>query len=199
MTAKPLRILIGGGARSGKSAFALERACRLGSRRVFVATAEALDGEMQERIDRHRRERDASFTTLEAPIDLPATIANAPTHAESAADVLVVDCLTLWISNLLVRGDGESRIHAEIDALAQTLEAPPCHVVLVSNEVGFGIVPENRLARDFRDLVGRAHQRIAPICDELYLGAIGVIVRLRPAPLEVVATNALPRTPGPRA
>jgi adenosylcobinamide kinase/adenosylcobinamide-phosphate guanylyltransferase len=106
--------------------------------------------------------------------------------------VVVIDCLTFWISNLLVRGDKAARIEAQIEKLVRTLERPAFHVVIVSNEVGLGIVPDNRLAREFRDLVGRAHQRIAPLCDELYLGALGVIVRLRPAPVAVLGPVSPP-------
>jgi adenosylcobinamide kinase / adenosylcobinamide-phosphate guanylyltransferase len=179
----PRRVLIGGGARSGKSAFALERARALGERRLFVATGEALDDEMRARIERHRRERGASFATLEEPIDLPGALVRL---ASDPPDVAVVDCLTMWIANLLMQGVGEQQIDERVGALGRALAAPPCHVVLVSNEVGLGIVPESALARSFRDLVGRAHQRLAPSCDELYLAALGVIVRLRPSPVELV-------------
>jgi len=184
----PRRILIGGGARSGKSAFALRRARSLGERRLFVATAEALDDEMRARVARHREERGADFVTVEAPVDLAAAIARGA--ASERADVAVVDCLTLWIANLVMRGCDSAAVAARCDELGALLDDPPCHVVLVTNEVGFGIVPDHPLGRAFRDAVGLAHQRLAPRCDELYLGALGVLLRLRPEPVAVVPRAA---------
>src|SRR5262245_50814872 len=107
------RILIGGGVRSGKSAFALARAAQLGRRRAFVATAQGLDAEMQERIAQHRAQRGAAFETIDTPFELPATL-----QALAGVDVVVVDCLTLWLSNLLVRGDREADILNAVDELA---------------------------------------------------------------------------------
>lgn len=177
-------VLVGGGARSGKSAFALRRARDLGERRVFIATARALDGEMHARIDAHRAERGDAFTTIEEPVDLAAAIDNSSARA---FDVAVVDCLTLWVSNLLVAGDNHARVCARLDDLVRALRTCPPHVVLVTNEVGMGIVPDNALARRFRDLAGHAHQRVAAVADELYLAAMGVVVRLRPSPVEVAS------------
>jgi adenosylcobinamide kinase/adenosylcobinamide-phosphate guanylyltransferase len=179
------RVLIGGGVRCGKSAFALRRARELGERRVLVATAEALDEEMRERVVRHRAERGDAFRTLEEPIELASAIAGL-----RDIDVAVVDCLTIWLSNLLLRGDGPVAILARIDELGRVLDDAPCHVVLVTNEVGFGIVPDNALARSFRDLAGAAHQRLAARCDEVYLGALGMILRLRPEPFAIVPPAA---------
>jgi adenosylcobinamide kinase/adenosylcobinamide-phosphate guanylyltransferase len=172
-------VVVGGGARSGKSAFALSYARRLGERRVFLATAEALDDEMDARIRRHRDERGGAFRTLEEPRDLPGALSRL-----DDADVVVVDCLTLWLSNLLVAGAGAGQVRASIDELAEVLERRRFATLLVTNEVGMGIVPETPLGRLFRDLAGWAHQRLAAAADEIYLAALGVVLRLHPAPVE---------------
>ena len=179
-------ILVGGGARSGKSRFALARARRLGARRVFVATGQALDAEMAERIATHVRTRGADFRTIEEPLALPeALIALGGGDAPSSADVVVVDCLTLWLSNLVCRGDGEVMIAERVDALAAALARRRFHAIVVTNEVGLGIVPEAPLGRLFRDVAGRAHQRLAAQADEIHLAILGTILRLRPEPLAV--------------
>jgi adenosylcobinamide kinase/adenosylcobinamide-phosphate guanylyltransferase len=180
---RPLFVLVGGGARSGKSRFALARAAALGPRRLFIATAEAGDDEMRARIARHQADRaGAGFETLEEPLALPEVVATARAH-----DVLLVDCLTLWLSNILGRGASETEALARLDALAAALARRAAHVVVVSNEVGLGVVPETPLGRGFRDLAGAAHQRLAGLADELYLAAMGVVLRLRPPPVELVA------------
>jgi adenosylcobinamide kinase/adenosylcobinamide-phosphate guanylyltransferase len=171
-------ILVGGGARSGKSRFALEYARRLGKRRVFVATAEGLDDEMRVRIARHREERGATFTTVEAPLALPEAL------AELAAEVVVVDCLTLWLSNLLLAGLEAPAIEERLAALEAALLRRQFHALVVTNEVGMGLVPETPLGRAFRDLTGKAHQRLARTADELYLAAMGIILRIHPGPVE---------------
>jgi len=177
----PRLILIGGGARSGKSQFALVRALGLGPRRLFIATAEASDHEMRDRIARHRAERGAGFDTLEEPRALPEALAADRNH-----DVILIDCLTIWISNLLVDGVPADAVDQRLTALMAALAARRSHVVIVSNEVGMGLVPDTPLGRVFRDVTGRAHQRIAAVADELYLAAMGVALRLRPGPVEVV-------------
>lgn len=174
-------MLVGGGARSGKSRFALAHARRLGARRAFVATAEALDEEMRERIDLHRAERGDTFVTVEAPRDLPGALASL-----SGVDVAVVDCLTLWLSNLLVAGAPASVIQEQLDGLVAVLSWRRFHTVLVTNEVGMGLVPETPLGRAFRDLTGRAHQRLARVADEIFLATLGVVLRVHPAPVERV-------------
>jgi len=171
-------VLVGGGVRSGKSAFALRRARQLGERRVFIATAEAFDDEMRERVSRHKRERDGSFRTIEAPRELSRTL-----RAITDADVVVVDCLTLWLSNLLMDGLSSPDIEQHIDGLCETLGEMEPHVVLVSNEVGLGIVPDNPLSRAFRDLTGTAHQRVGAVAHEVYFGAFGQMLRLKPGPV----------------
>ncbi len=172
-------VFIGGGARSGKSALAQRMAEAAGARRVFVATAQAFDAEMRARIARHQAERAGGFTTIEAPLALPAALAALP-----ACDVVLIDCLTLWISNLLLADEPD--IQARLTALLAAIAAAPCDVLLVSNEVGQGIVPDNALARRFRDETGWAHQRLAAAADEVYYGALGMMLRLKPGPVEPV-------------
>ncbi len=180
-------ILVGGGARSGKSRFALAYARKLGTRRWFVATAQAADTEMGERIARHRDERGDDFVTKEEPLELPHLLG-----ADLGADVVVVDCLTLWLCNLLMQNRSMAEIEAEIDALLAVLARRRSHVLLVSNEVGLGVVPESALGRTFRDLAGRAHQQLAGQADEVYLAAMGMIIRLAPEPLRAFRAGELP-------
>jgi adenosylcobinamide kinase/adenosylcobinamide-phosphate guanylyltransferase len=177
----PRLIVVGGGARSGKSTFALGRAHALGRRRLFIATAERSDDEMRDRIDRHRADRGDAFDTLEEPRALPEAL-----EADREHEVVLVDCLTIWISNLLVGGATADEVRERIGALLAVLARRRPHVVIVSNEVGMGLVPDTPLGRVFRDLTGLAHQRLAAAADELYLAAMGVLLRLRPAPVEVV-------------
>lgn len=172
---------MGGGVRSGKSAFALERARELGRRRVFVATGEALDDEMRARVLLHREERGPDFRTIEAPRELVAALSRVDT-----ADVVVIDCMTLWLSNLMLDGLSDAAIAARVNDLCETLVQRRFHALIVTNEVGLGIVPENALARRFRDVVGRTHQRLGAIADEAYFGVMGQLLRLKPSPVEVV-------------
>lgn len=173
-------IVVGGGVRSGKSAFAVARARQVGARRVFVATARALDDEMHARIAQHQVERGADFTTIEEPIRVVGALA-----ALADVDVAVVDCVTVWLSNLMLRGDDEPAILAQVDELVALLRRLPFTSILVTNEVGMGVHPETALGRMFRDVTGRAHQRLARCADEIYFAALGVLLRLRPGPVEV--------------
>jgi adenosylcobinamide kinase/adenosylcobinamide-phosphate guanylyltransferase len=171
MTDEPWRIrLVLGGARSGKSrhAQALAEACDAPWR--FVATAQAFDAEMAERIAHHRADRSADWHTIEAPVALPAAIAAADTG------VLLVDCLTLWTSNLLL---ADADLDAETTALLAALAQARARIVLVSNEVGWGIVPNNALARRFRDVAGRVNQRVAAVADRVDLVVAGLPMRLK--------------------
>lgn len=166
-------VLVGGGARSGKSAFALRRAEALGARRVFVATGQPFDGEMEARIARHRDERGDRYRTVEAPVALPEALA-----ALLDADVVVIDCLTLWLSNLLLADEAEPAITSRIDQLAAELARRRFHAVVVTSEVGMGVIPPTRLGRRFQDLAGTAHQRIARVADEIHLAVLGTILHL---------------------
>ncbi len=177
-------VFIAGGVRSGKSRFALTRAERVGERRVFVATGRALDDEMRARIAGHRSERSDRYRTVEAPHEVAAAVTSV------AADAIVIDCVTLWLSNLLLRGDSDAAIESAILELAAVAVEATATVIVVSNEVGLGIVPETALGRRFRDLAGRAHQALAARSEELYFAAMGVILRLRPGPVEVLSSAA---------
>ncbi|WP_246805195.1 bifunctional adenosylcobinamide kinase/adenosylcobinamide-phosphate guanylyltransferase [Desulfosarcina cetonica] len=148
------KTLVIGGCRSGKSSHAQALAEAVGPRRIYVATCVPHDDEMRERVARHQRERDASWRTLEEPVDLAGIIGR---HGASA-DVMLIDCLTLWLSNLLMQTEDIVLIRQKIDGLAEAVTQAPGAVVLVSNEVGAGIVPENRLARLYRDLAGWTNQ-----------------------------------------
>jgi adenosylcobinamide kinase/adenosylcobinamide-phosphate guanylyltransferase len=148
-----------GGCRSGKSRYALEAAQSLAAdRRVFIATAVAFDDEMRERVTRHQAERGREWVTVEAPLELPAAIA---AQGRQAGNVVLVDCLTFWINNLLMESPEPAAAQKKIPELVAAVAGARCPVMLVSNEVGAGIVPENRLARSFRDLVGSMNQAVA--------------------------------------
>lgn len=172
----PARLtLVLGGARSGKSAHAeaLARgAAAAGVLPAYVATAEALDAEMAERIARHRADRDGQFETFETTLDLGGTLLLA---AARGAPVLV-DCLTLWITNLMVH---ERDIAAAVADFGEALDAVDVPVVLVANEVGLGIVPDNAMARRFRDEAGRLNQRLAARAETVLFIAAGLPLRLK--------------------
>jgi adenosylcobinamide kinase/adenosylcobinamide-phosphate guanylyltransferase len=162
--------LVLGGARSGKSAYARRAAEREAARRsgrlIMIATAEALDEEMARRIARHRDERGPDWTTLEEPLDLAEAIERL-----APEDVAVVDCLTLWLSNLM---HYERPLQPAFEALAQAAGATACALFLVSNEVGQGLVPDNALARQFRDEAGLLHQRLAQVADKVVFVTAGL-------------------------
>ena len=161
-----------GGARSGKSRYAQARAEAVDGVPMFVATAQAYDAEMAERIARHQADRDSRWTTIDAPLALPAAIA---THA-GAGRVLLIDCLTLWTSNVML---AEHDMDAATGALVAAIHAAPGALVIVANEVGLGIVPDNALARRFRDYAGRLNQRVAAAADEVVLIAAGLPIKLK--------------------
>jgi adenosylcobinamide kinase/adenosylcobinamide-phosphate guanylyltransferase len=182
--------LIGGGVRSGKSAFALSYARRLGTRRVFLATGQAGDGEMQARIARHRTERGPDFETAEEPLAVPEALAAAPADA-----VVLVDCLTLWLSNLLLAERPTEAIPRDVDRLVEATRTRAAPTLVVTNEVGMGVVPESPLGRAFRDLAGLAHQRLAAAAAETYVAILGVVLRLHPGPLVSFRPGEIPSTP----
>ncbi len=167
--------LILGGARSGKSARALALALAGEPPHVFIATAEALDGEMQERIRLHQAVRGESWGLVEEPLELAGAVR---TNAAEGT-TLVVDCLTLWLSNLMHH---ERDVAVETEELLAALAAAPGRVVLVSNEVGMGLVPVTALGRDFRDAQGRLNQRIAGAADHVEFVAAGLPLLLKGAP-----------------
>jgi adenosylcobinamide kinase/adenosylcobinamide-phosphate guanylyltransferase len=177
-------ILIGGGARSGKSRFALHMTRRLAAERggpcTMIATAEALDDEMRHRIALHKAERAETFVTIEEPIDVASRLDGLN------AGALLVDCLTLWLSNLILRDEDERQVTARLDVLLTRVSTAPYDAVIVSNEVGLSIVPEHELGRRFRDIAGRAHQLLAARAAEVYLAVMGLVLRLKPGPIEAM-------------
>lgn len=171
-------VLVLGGARSGKSSCA-ESLAQQGDRTLFVATAEALDDDMKRRIARHRAQRPAAWDTLEEPLDLAAAIPSAL----AGHDTLLLDCLTVWVSNLLLElggdVDAEGEMLARADALLDLYEQGDIRWILVSNEVGLGVVPATELGRHYRDLLGRVNQLFASRADKVYLMVAGLPVELK--------------------
>ena len=168
----PLTVLIGG-ARSGKSALALRLAADA-EQVVFVATAEARDEEMAERIERHRRERPAGWRVVEEPVALREAIEAAP-----PAGYVVVDCLSLWVSNLLEAGWADEAVKTEAERTARAAADRPGATVVVSNEVGLGVVPATPLGRRYRDLLGRVNATFAAAADEALFVVAGRALPLR--------------------
>jgi adenosylcobinamide kinase / adenosylcobinamide-phosphate guanylyltransferase len=162
-----------GGARSGKTALAVDLARQAGSLVTVIATGEAGDEEMAERIRIHRTERPRDWTTVEEPLELGDAIG-----AVDAAHVLVIDCLTLWVSNLLARGDTDGEVEALSRAAAERAGSRAALTIAISNEVGLGIVPANALARRYRDLLGRVNATWARAADEPGLVVAGRLLRL---------------------
>jgi adenosyl cobinamide kinase/adenosyl cobinamide phosphate guanylyltransferase len=162
-----------GGARSGKSALAVQLASTFASPIVVVVTAEARDDEMTERIRRHQEARPSEWETVEAPVELAGAI-------DSLGDevAVVLDCLTLWVSNAIEARRGDTAIVAEAEDIAHTLAARSEHAVVVSNEVGLGIVPTNALARRYRDVLGEVNAVFARVADRSYLMVAGRAVAL---------------------
>lgn len=164
--------LVLGGARSGKSRHAQALAESAGGRLTFIATAQAFDAEMTERIARHRADRDTRWHNVEAPLDLPAALR----LADMPGGTILVDCLTLWTSNLLL---ADADIPDACDALIAALAGAQARVLLVANEVGWGIVPDNALARAFRDAAGIVNQRVAAAATHVHLIVAGLPLVLK--------------------
>ena len=171
-------LFIVGGARSGKSRFAIERFSP-DDRVVFVATAEARDEEMAKRIARHRAERPSRWSTLEEPIELVSRLRDL----DEGCDGVIVDCLTLWVSNLLLRGERDDAILERADALAGLIRNRRSSITVVSNEVGEGVHPETAAGLRFRDALGRVNQQVAAACESVVLMVAGI-------PLTVKAREA---------
>ncbi|MBV5326954.1 MAG: bifunctional adenosylcobinamide kinase/adenosylcobinamide-phosphate guanylyltransferase [Chlorobium sp.] len=167
-------IYVTGGARSGKSSYALSLALGYANR-YFLATAEPFDDEMQERIRKHRLERKEGFTTIEEPLFLDRALSLLP----DSADVVLLDCLTVWSGNMMHHLEDDKAIDKCITALLAALPALSCDCIVVSNEVGMGIVPENPLARRFRDIAGIVNQKVAALATDAYLLCSGIPLKLR--------------------
>lgn len=165
--------LVTGGARSGKSAYAEDLVLNSGLDPIYVATAAAHDEEMARRIDAHRKRRGAKWMLVEEEIDLPGVIS----EQAKTGRIILIDCLTLWLSNLLM---ADADIEKQVDKLCDALSVVRGDIVLVTNEVGLGIVPDNALARRFRDLAGTLNQRIASMADRVILIVSGISVTIKP-------------------
>ena len=180
-----INILIIGGARSGKSRFALELALKLGEPVLFVATAEAGDEEMRQRIEEHQRARPSAWSTLEVTTHVGSQISQKIGDAQ----VVIVDCVTLLVNNILSQYspqtgvsviDIEQKVTSEINELVECINHTDASFIIVTNEVGTGLVPANRVGRLYRDLLGKANQLLAQQVDEVYLMVAGLPVQIKP-------------------
>lgn len=178
-------ILITGGCRSGKSRHALLLAKEHSGKKIYLATAEALDKEMGKRIVKHKKERGKDWTTIEEPIDIVGVVA----REGDKAGLIILDCLTLWISNLLMQNQTANSILKRVKQLIQKCNESKATIVLITNEVGAGIVPENRLARDFRDISGETNQIIAQSFDEVVHMVSGIPVIIKGKHKNPIATG----------
>ncbi len=168
-----------GGARSGKSSFVLDEVSKLEGTRAYIATGEALDDEMQDRIRKHKEDRGPEWTTYEEPVE----IVNILSDIKDKYSAVVIDCLTLWLSNIMLQHQDTT---VQVNSLLQTLESlnssnssNGLNLYIVSNELGMGIVPENAMAREFRDLTGFLNQKVAAIADEVYLVTAGIPMKIK--------------------
>ena len=167
---KARKILITGGVRSGKSRFALFLTREFAQQKIFIATAQPFDPEIKKRIERHQEERGKSFSTLEEPLYLSKAMDSLPPNG-----VAVIDCLTLWLNNLLFHfKDNENRVTEQIDLLINSLETSLSTVIVITNETGWGIIPTNKLSRQFIEKMGLINQRIAANSDEVILLVAGL-------------------------
>ncbi len=181
-------VFIIGGARSGKSSFALSEASKIKGLKAYIATAEALDSEMKERIERHKKSRGNRWDTYEEPLKINTVL----TGMKNKYSAVVLDCLTLWLSNLMLRSKQPGNA---INKFLQVLGSLSCssssnrlnsltglnglNLFIISNEVGMGIVPDNKMAREFRDVAGFLNQKVAEIADEVYMVTAGIPVKIK--------------------
>ena len=166
---------ITGGARSGKSSYAEKLALDHGGKRAYIATAQAFDDEMAARIEKHRKDRGADWDTYEEPL----AVAELLGKLSGRYQVVLLDCLTLWLSNVMAHTDGDGPVLSRAEELAKAVKGFDGSCIVVSNEVGLGIVPDNPLARKFRDLAGILNQKLAQVADEVYFTAAGIPVKIK--------------------
>lgn len=166
-------VFVTGGARSGKSGYAEGLAAQTGQPVTYLATAQAFDDEMRDRITRHRAERPAAWQTVEEPVNVAQALAQARTPT------LLLDCLSVWVNNLMFHDWTDAQILAAADELLAAAQAHAGTVIFVTNEVGFGIVPDNALARRYRDVLGWVNQRAAAASGEAYLLVSGLALRVK--------------------
>lgn len=168
-------IFILGGCRSGKSHYAVKLAKKTAKKVLFVATAAPLDNEMRRRIKLHQKNRPLTWKTIEEPRDLVLRLKQLP----KKYNLIIIDCLTLFISNLLIDGHSDNHIEDKVTLLLRLLKKFDSDSILVSNEVGLGIVPDNPLARRFRDLAGRINQKVADVSDKVYFMISGIPMKIK--------------------
>ncbi|MGE5173027.1 MAG: bifunctional adenosylcobinamide kinase/adenosylcobinamide-phosphate guanylyltransferase [Betaproteobacteria bacterium] len=166
---------ITGGARSGKSAYAENLARGLTGKRAYIATAQALDAEMAAKIAKHRKDRGDTWDTYEEPL----AVAELLRKLSSRYQVALLDCLTLWLSNVMAHTHGDDAALSRVEDLVKAITDFGGMCIVVSNEVGLGIVPDNPLARRFRDFAGMLNQKVAQTADEVYFTAAGIPVRIK--------------------
>jgi adenosylcobinamide kinase/adenosylcobinamide-phosphate guanylyltransferase len=166
---------ITGGSRSGKSAFAEKLANNIAGRRAYLATAQALDAEMVARIEKHRRDRGATWDTYEEPL----AVAELLKKLSSTYEIVLLDCLTLWLSNVMAHRSGDGAVTSHSENLVTAMKSFGGSLIVVSNEVGLGIVPDNPLARQFRDCAGMLNQKVALSADEVYFTVSGIPMRMK--------------------
>ena len=167
-------VFITGAVRSGKSKLAVDLAKKSTKNILFLASCNPLDEEMKERVLEHKQARPGDWKTIEEPINVSAVIEKA-----KADELVIFDCLTLWISNIMLQLDTGELINEKIEELIIVLRQVKADIIIVSNEVGWGIVPENKLARQFRDIVGITHQKLAGLSDEVFLVTAGIAQKLK--------------------
>ncbi|MBI4698804.1 MAG: bifunctional adenosylcobinamide kinase/adenosylcobinamide-phosphate guanylyltransferase [Nitrospirae bacterium] len=180
-------IFITGGARSGKSSFALKEALKISGKKAYIATAEALDDEMKDRVEMHKKDRVGEWDTYEVPVEISKII----NEIKDKYDVIVIDCLTLWLSNVMLQSaQSENAINEFLQVLSSLSRSSSSNrlngfnglnLFIVSNEVGMGIVPDNEMARKFRDIAGFVNQKVAETADEVYLVTAGIPIKIKNA------------------
>lgn len=170
------KTLVLGGCKSGKSSYAQALAESLSiENRVYLATCVPLDDEMKDRVEKHQEDRDESWATIEEAMDVPLAIKKAG----ETAGVILLDCITLWLTNLFLTDMGLAVVHDKVDALVEAIAQCPCPVIVVSNELGWGVVPENGMARRFRDLAGLVNQQLAATMDRVVMTVAGIPMTLK--------------------
>jgi len=178
MSSRGKLIFVTGAARSGKSSYAEKIAAELKGKVIYIATCVPGDDEMNERVARHQARRPAEWQTIEEPLD-PARVIK---EFNDTQNIFLLDCLTLLVSNLMLRNDADSdeeQILEKITELAEVSYNSSAQIIIVSNEVGWGIVPGDPLSRSYRDIIGRANQKIASYADEVYITIAGIPVELK--------------------
>jgi len=166
--------LITGGGRSGKSAYALKIAKKC-KKKAFIATAQPFDDEMKERIALHKRDRDPSFFLIEEPYDLAGAIQSLPGEMEIA----IIDCITVWVGNCLHKQESDQKEIPGLQKFIESLKNSPCDLLIVTNEVGMGIIPDNELSRKYRDIIGTINRRIADLAQQVILMVSGIPVVIK--------------------